>query len=444
MTFQNEESVSKLDLALGAMSAALECRDYDRYLALEGAFYSQVIKINENFAHYERCFSAVDPIGQVYGDVLRSSINDSRFSPTSSLRVCYLLPNIDNDLAHIEFLFHVLKHHPVFSDLKITVAGYAYDDRPVGSRLLTRLASEGRVSLLKVKDNHAGRLKFLKFFLDGSFSQLIVFSIPLQLSSWVRALGPDAVTWVSTKFELSAFAELRSRVSFFGSHSSTCDFDPNAPKGWARSSAAISRDSITPYQANGISRKKLVTVNRTEKIRTSEFLQAVRSILVSEPSATFAWTGRNPDPIIQGFFERAGIADRCEFIGWVDPTKALGKYDIFLDTYGLSGLVATQAFCGGMPTVFFRNSRAWVEIFDHEIDRFPNVSRNQILAASVADYVGGVLELIRNPEVYIARSNFQRDFAERFFFNENAMYESHVRLLVQIINAPLKRSALNG
>jgi hypothetical protein len=410
------------------MRDALQRREYDRFLALESAFYNQVVKVNETSAHYELCYAEFDPIGRVYGDVLTDS--SQRVSHGNlARRVCYLLPNIDNDLAHIEFLYHVLKYHPPKSDLDITVAGYAQDASPCASRFLSRLASEGRISLAKIPDSHTGRIQFARFFLDKVFSQLIVFSIPLQLSAWVRALGPELVTWVTTKFELSAFDELRNRVSFSGVPGQVGSAVPVSAKDWLRSSAAISRESVISYDRSRRRGNKLVTINRSEKIRTHEFMTAVSSILISEPSATFAWTGRSRDPIVQRFFEDVGVAPRCKFIGWVDPEVTLGQYDIFLDTFGLSGLVATQAFCSGIPTVFFRNSRTWIELHEDNLKTYPGLPIKGILADSITDYENSVLDLIRDPAIYSERSDAQRRFADQFFYDEVGMYRSHIGII---------------
>lgn len=416
------------------MRHALQRREYDRFLALESAFYNQVVKVTETADHYELCYSELDPIGRAYGDVLRGTT--TKVSRASQVfRVCYLLPNIDNDLAHIEFLYHVLKHHPPQSNLKITVAGYAQDASPCASRFLNRLSSEGRISLAKIPDSHIGRIQFARFFLDKCFSQLVVFSIPLQLGAWVRALGPELVTWVTTKFELSAFEELRNRVSFSGVSGQPGTGGPVSAKGWLRSSAAISRESVISYHRSRRRGNKLVTINRSEKIRTHEFLTAVSSILISEPSATFAWTGRSRDPIVQRFFEDAGVAPRCEFIGWVDPAGTLGKYDIFLDTFGLSGVVATQAFCSGIPTVFFRNSRTWIELHEDKLKTYPSLPIRRILADTITDYEISALELIRDPVIYSERSDTQRRFADQFFYDEVGMYRSHIDIICRLAHS---------
>ena len=435
MTFlADREGVSvATDLFCRAMLDALERNDYDRFLKLEWNFYSNIVKAVETAEHYDFCFKAQEPVGRLYGDVLRKS-RKLNLPPRFCRRVCYLLPNIDNDLAHVEFLFNILKHHSPGEGVDITVAGYGPSSSPCSSRLLSLLASEGRVRLLKIPDSHVGRVAFLSYFFEKKFSQLIVYSIPLQLNSWVRALGPSLVTWATTKFELGAFSELKNRVSFSGAKDCKIPTGNDPSKNWRRSYAAISRESTIqnlPLRCGG---GRLVTINRAEKIRNLDFLKAISQVLAAAPSATFAWTGRFRDSVVQNFFDAAGVADRCEFIGWVDPAQTLAKYDLFLDTFGLSGVVATQAFCSGIPTIFFKNSRSWVEIYEKDLEGVLGVPREMVVAQSVDEYVTAALALIRDPRFYIDRSEAQRVFAARFLFDEKQMHASHMEIIARFVD----------
>jgi hypothetical protein len=86
-----------------------------------------------------------------------------------------------------------------------------------------------------------------------------------------------------------------------------------------------------------------------------------------------------------------------------------------------------------MPTVFFRNSRAWVEMRESDLDGVNGLPRNRILAGSVDAYVDNVLELINNPKIYLARVSAQRELAEKVFFNEASMYQSHIAIILSIV-----------
>jgi hypothetical protein len=169
-------------------------------------------------------------------------------------------------------------------------------------------------------------------------------------------------------------------------------------------------------------------------MRSREFLSAVCSILKSEPSSTFAWTGRARDPIVQDVFDREGLSDRCSFIGWVEPRSTLASYDIFLDTFGLSGLVAATAFASGMPTVFFKGSRAFVEFYERFLTSESGLHADAVLAPSVEHYVDVVVSLIRDHRIYLSRARAQARFADEVLFNEKLMYNAHVECLSRIID----------
>jgi len=430
---------AQIETAFRSMADALRRWDYEEYLRLEAQFYLGVVKPVETEAHHEQCYAALDPLGEVYGEVLKSAL-PSVTGAKRGRRLCYLLPDIDNDLAHIEFLYNVLIHHDPDSDLAVTVAGYGSNGASIGSRYLSRLAAERRVSLIKISDSHQGRLQFLRFFCEQGFSQLVVFSVPLQISGWVRVLGADVVTWVTTKFELASFRALKSRVSFFGPSAVPTD----TKSLWRRSSAAISPASIVEHRPATAGHARLITINRAEKIRHPVFLESVSRILRQEPDASFSWTGRSHDAEIQSYFERSGVADRCRFVGWVDPVKTLGEHDIFLDTFALSGMVATQSFCSGMPTVFFRDSRAWVQIYEESLQNHFECSPRHVLAASIDDYVSGVLALIRDPSAYAQRCADQKRFAKRFFLDEKLMYETHMSILREAVDKAIERGNSSG
>ena len=415
---------------LGAIKAALNNCDYDRFLSLESWFHSNIVKAIENQSHHETCFNEFESLSIRYGNVLRDQIKLNHTTPKMSRRVCYLLPNIDNDLAHVEFLYNVLKHHPPNSDIRIVIAGYFASNvntRPA-SRYLSQLATEGRVELQKFADNHQGRLTLLNFLLSKNFSQLIVYSVPLNLASWVRALGPELVTWVTSKFELNAFSELTNRVSFAGDGTgrySSCN-------GWIRTPLTLNRSAITSFEAPGRPRTRLISINRAEKIRTEEFLSAICRILRSESDTTFAWTGRRLDPGIQERFEREGLSGRCDFIGWVDPHSTFHRYDIFLDCFGLSGLVAATAFASGMPTVFFKGSRSFVEFYEKRL-LCCDLPSESVLATTIESYVKNVVSLIRDPSKYEERSKAQKKFSAIVFFDETLMYDAHVQIVRTLI-----------
>jgi len=97
-----------------------------------------------------------------------------------------------------------------------------------------------------------------------------------------------------------------------------------------------------------------------------------------------------------------------------------------------------------MPTVFFRDSRAWVQIYETSLQEYFECSPRHVLAASIDDYVSGVLVLIRNPSVYAQRCADQRRFAKRFFLDEKLMYETHMSILREAVDKAIERGNSSG
>jgi glycosyltransferase involved in cell wall biosynthesis len=100
-------------------------------------------------------------------------------------------------------------------------------------------------------------------------------------------------------------------------------------------------------------------LGREDKINSAAFLSAVCAILARHPQTVFLWTGRAQLPAIQDAFEKAGVAGRCLYIGWVDTRLYAQVLDIFLDSFPFPcGLTALQTMAAGKPVVFFDSPEA--------------------------------------------------------------------------------------
>lgn len=429
-----------LDFVRAKLAEALDAGQYDAFIQIENAFYSRVVKRSEQIDHYERCYSAIDPEVVRFGEAIGRALPPLQ-APAGE-RICYLLPSLDSDLAHVEFLFNILKTHPAGGAPEIHVAGCCARSGAVGSRLLMRLHQEGRIRLVPIQPGARGMVEFAKFFIRERFALLIVFSIPTMLSAWVRALGADRVAWATTKFELSSFAGLRHRLSFAGPR---CETLTIRGRTWRRSVAALCPADVPAFSATDRTRTRLLSVNREEKMLTPQFLGAVADVLAAEPATRFSWTGRERNPQIADFFARRGLGARTEFIGWVDPAKAVAAHDIFVDTYGLSGMVATYAFCAGMPVQFFRASKSWLEIHEERIAQASSPRSpflDQALSGSPAAYRASVLELVRSARLYAERSAWQSRVGIDYLLDERAMYDGHVAAIRGILaDAPVETAA---
>lgn len=98
------------------------------------------------------------------------------------------------------------------------------------------------------------------------------------------------------------------------------------------------------------------TIARDEKIEAPEFLDAVCQILNACPDAHYEYTGRvAPQPVCDAF-RKAGVYERCHYIGWVDPVAYVSSFDVFLETFPLGGICALYALAQGVPVVALRSN----------------------------------------------------------------------------------------
>jgi glycosyltransferase involved in cell wall biosynthesis len=94
------------------------------------------------------------------------------------------------------------------------------------------------------------------------------------------------------------------------------------------------------------------SIGREEKLDSPPFLEAVCTLLQRHPRLHFVWTGRVQRPSIQGAFERAGVAARTRFAGWVDTRLYAQAIDLFLDSFPFPcGFTLKEAMAAGKPAV---------------------------------------------------------------------------------------------
>ena len=114
--------------------------------------------------------------------------------------------------------------------------------------------------------------------------------------------------------------------------------------------ASAQAGEITQLRARFPEPVLLGTLSREEKIDSEPFLKSVASILINNPQAGYLWTGRTEHPRIRKFFEQAGVAQRCHYVGWVDTRFYVAALDIFLETFPLGcGVTGYQALSAGVP-----------------------------------------------------------------------------------------------
>lgn len=417
------------------MEEALDSNEYDKFIQYEMIHYLKYIKTTEEKKHYEKCLSEIEQMSKRYGQILKKTVAKYDGKPSNS--ICYFLPSIDNDLAHIEILSHILAQHKP-SNYRITVAGYSSQTDGCESKLLTSLEKSRKIDLMPLEQTHKSIVSFVSWLNREKVNQLIVMSIPTLIPAFINAMGSSRVTWFSSKFELECFTSLKNRISCCGHEYETKKIGNST---WNRMPAALDAANILEFQARKITDGscRLVSINREEKIKNENFLKCVTEILKKNPKATFYWTGRTEEPTIQSFFKNHGIAERCHYIGWVDPKAILHNFDIFLDTPSLSGTVAATAFAAGIPVLTFRNSQSWIEFFKPKLQTnlADKESRNvsfPLIAENNEDYIEIVTSLINDSHLYKQVHEYQKIAGAAHFFDKKKLYNSHLNYIKKVTN----------
>jgi glycosyltransferase involved in cell wall biosynthesis len=409
----------------------LNNQDYDLFINSVLNFYTKEIKSNEDPVHYENCFNEINPYLEKYGRIVKNQL--PKIKKNNRIRICYILPNLDSDLAHIEVLYSILKNHTNLSNIEIYIAGQSSSPTGCQNKLITKLSLENNIKIINFSHTHKGLINFFKLFIEEKFSQLIILSIPILLPLFIRALGSDYVTWHTLKFALNCFENLKNGIC---GYSSIPEIPSNTK--WYKNNSVLNEPYKWNYEFQETNVIKFISINREEKIKNITFLEAIKKILIAIPKSTFDWTGRNNDDFINSYFEEAGLINRVKFIGWVDPLSILKNYDIFLDTPNLSGIVAASAFSAGMPVIFFRNSRSWVTAYSEKLNvkiyesNLKNFTIADVLSNDVNEFVINTEKIANDAMTRKSRIQNQKLICQDYFFDSIFSYSEHINIIKNI------------
>lgn len=413
------------------LNKLLNSQEYDQFINYIFNFYSKVIKINEDPTHYETCFNEINPYLEKYGKIVKNQL--PKVKKSNHIKICYVLPNLDNDLAHIEVLYSILKNHSNLSNIEIYIAGQSSSRYGCQSKLITKLTLENNIKIINFSNTHKGLINFLKIIIEERFSQLIIVSVPILLSFFIRALGSNYVTWHTLKFALNCFENLTNGICGYSSLPEIL-----TQTKWHKNNSILNEQYRWNYEFKATNAIKFITINREEKLKNAVFLEAVKRLLIAIPDSSFDWTGRTNDNFINNYFFEAGLINRVNFIGWVDPLPTLRSYDIFLDTPNLSGLIAASAFAAGMPVVFFKNSRSWVTAYANKLDKkidennIKNFTLNDVLSNNVDEFVTNVEKIAKNEIARKSRIQNQKLICQDYFFDSISIYSEHIDIIKDI------------
>jgi hypothetical protein len=413
------------------MSKLLEEGRYDDFIRCENLIYNQHVKITEKPEIYEKIFTDMEPMLFEYGKILKKEINNFSKNKKDKMKVCYLLPSLDNDLAHIETLFNTLNEHSSKNEFFITVAGPAKNITKPESIYLSNLNKSNKISLVTFTHNHKGYIDFINYYIENNYSQLIIFSIPFLLPTFLQIFGPKEVTWHTTKFELKNFENLTNRSSFFSYHREQF-IKENAI--WERSLGALPLLNVPKFKGNWSSEIKIVSVNRPEKIKDEKFLDTVVKILKIRPNTKFYWTGRTEDEFIKNYFIVNNLNSQVHFLGWIDFNKTINDFDIFMDSNLLSGALAAKAAVAGMPLLCWKGANSWIELNEELVRselrlKSTEVKFEDFVFNDEKLFIDYLIKLIDNEKYYYNQHNLQKEIFSKLFCNVKEMYNQHISVV---------------
>lgn len=322
-------------------------------LALEQIVYNDHIKALERPTHHRDIFAAIAEPMRNLGSAQAMRL-PALTAPAAAgrPRIAFLLHN-GHRLAHVEVLLYFLSGLAQCRDRPIDPVIYLFTDAGYLELAAScqKLGVETMVSDLPATAPLTARFERCRRQLAEAGASAAVFvSVPLHLE-YLSAfkLAPVSIWW-SMKFPLSNFPLLDGRVFYRLLFPGQVRIDGRIWHGGPlglETPPAPNPDDVARIRAKYAGGPILGTVAREEKIREPAYLDAVVRIMQAHPAASYLWTGRQALAEITDYFAAHGIADRCHFVGWVDPAIYCRVFDVFLETFPLTGLMSGWAMEAG-------------------------------------------------------------------------------------------------
>lgn len=340
-------------LAVPWMRAAAQAGHVDMMLAIESFAYEAYFKTVETPEHHTETLRAIEA---AYAPLTAEPWAGSRPPETACPKLVFVIPN-GTILAHTEVLLSFLAgldrlETPILRPAVLIYGAMHGGD--LGERL-TRMdvpwealaaprayAFEERYARVRERVAAMGA--------DG----VVIVSLPLHLAYFCRRPLAPVQIWWSMKFALPNFEALDGRVFYRSLFDRTLEIEGRLWRGGPLAITPPPRPDPAAVQAirdRFPGKTILGTVAREEKIANPDYLEAIAGALQRHPDTCFLWTGRAQLREIQEVFDGAGVADRCHFIGWVDPAPYLLAFDLFIETYPLTGIMSAWAMAFGQPIV---------------------------------------------------------------------------------------------
>lgn len=352
------------------LEAEVQAGRFRIVLELENLIYVEFIKQEETQTNFQEHYVAVMPLLRTAGLAARSLNRLSERHATSNHRpvVAFLLrtPSL---LAHTQVLLAYLQGYRNLPDQPFLPSIYIFSGREPNCERILR-ASGANVFLLdeiapETKYDDYSRLLALRQRLEHDNVTCVVWiSLPISMV-FASALHMAPVqVWWSMKHHGIETPDLDGYVTG-GSLMRTKRIGERV---WRTAPVAyrVEFDATIAAKAGQLRsqfpkfRLLLGTLAREQKLIDKRFLDSVIQILKDHTDIAYLWTGATRLNTVQSAFERAGVADRCYFVGWVDTKIYAQLLDIFLDSFPFPcTFTLVEAMAAGKAAVFYQSEESY-------------------------------------------------------------------------------------
>ncbi|MBI3043298.1 MAG: tetratricopeptide repeat protein [Betaproteobacteria bacterium] len=349
--------------AVATLLAAIRAGDAATALQYEARIFRGFVQTLETEAHYRRRFSDWHAEMAALGARFRQAVSPVR---TQQQVIAFFLHS-GHVLGHTEVLLKLLEGAKAIGDARIIPRLYVFGS--FDNEFLERVERLGvpLVLLERALPRAAStpldqQFLWLRERLKQDRADICVWvSSPIWATfAFSMRLAPVQVFW-ALRFHPISGPEIDGHITWGNLNEKTRRYGGQE---WEVVPLPFAIDDAPPDPAklNELRRRfpedvLLGTLAREEKINSAPFLRAVADILIANPRAGYLWTGRREHPGIAGFFQSAGVAERCHFVGWVDTKLYAAALDVFLESfpYGF-GIIGYQAFAAGVPVLSYLDS----------------------------------------------------------------------------------------
>ena len=343
-----------LQAAVGLLLELIRRGDANAALAAEGAIYQSFVKAVENEDHYERIFAAWREPMAALGRRAREP-----FAGAADANGIGFVFHAGVILGHTEVLFRLLETRSRSVPVHIYAIGATQADFVARAQALGATVTAFDERGWNARAGLADRVKWLRTRMAQDKVRTAVWVSYPGTAIYALAMGiaPVQVMW-SLRYHPVRVPEIDGYITYGSWGENARTFHGQQ---WAVCPVPLALDPRRPDPAKVAALRAkfpepvlLGTLAREEKIDSRPFLESVAAILQRNPQCGYIWTGHAMHPGVAAFFQRAGVAPRTHFVGWVDTPLYAAILDVFLETFPLGcGITGYQAIGAGVPLVSY-------------------------------------------------------------------------------------------